>query len=435
MAESLLFIGLIVFLAHYFVALFQKTRVPDVLLLTVLGLILGPVTHEVTPEAFGKAGGVISTIALVLILFESGVSIDPAVLPRVWSATLRLSLIGLATTFGIVMAVGIYWLQLPPLTAAMAAAALGGTSAAVVIALVKSMKMRDPGGTILILESALGDVLTIIVLLGLMESARSGQLAPAKMIGNIFASLLCAGLIGVIGGVGWLTLMNAVRSAPNTAFTTLAFVFVLYGLTDILGFSGAIAALAFGATLTNHQLMGLQRIPFLRRRKFGELAHFDHAFLNELLFLLKVFFFIYLGLSIRFTEIWLALVALATVGAVYLVRLVAVRTISGGGGIDWEEASLMSTLAPKGLVSAVLISIPVAANIPGAERARDFTYFVVVISIVVTAVLIPLTTAKPFRSVYQWLYGGREVTSAEITLHEDQLTSPDLQSPSAGEPL
>jgi potassium/hydrogen antiporter len=407
MAESLLFIGLIVFLAHYFVALFQRTRVPDVLLLTILGLILGPVTHEVTPEAFGKAGGVISTIALVLILFESGVTLDPAVLPRIWSATLRLTLTTLVATFGIVMAVGIYWLQLPMITASMTAAALGGTSAAVVIALVKSIKMRDPGGTILILESALGDVLTIILLLGLMESARSGQLAPARLVGHIFASLLCAGLIGVIGGVIWLTLMNAVRSAPNTAFTTLAFVFVLYGITDIMGFSGAIAALAFGATLSNHHLMGLQRIPFLSGRKFGELAHFDHAFLNELLFLLKVFFFIYLGVSIRFTETWLALVALGTVLAVYLVRLATVRLVSGSSGIEWEEASLMSTLAPKGLVSAVLASIPVNAGIAGAERARDFTYFVVIISIVVTALLIPLTTARRVSGFYRRLYGGR----------------------------
>jgi NhaP-type Na+/H+ or K+/H+ antiporter len=145
MAESILFIGLIVFLAHYFVALFQRTRVPDVLLLTVLGLILGPLTHEVSPESFGKTGGVISTIALVVILFESGVSLDPKVLPRIWSATLRLTLTTLVATFGIILSVGVYWLQLPPMTAAMAAAALGGTSAAVVIVMVKSIKMRDPG--------------------------------------------------------------------------------------------------------------------------------------------------------------------------------------------------------------------------------------------------------------------------------------------------
>jgi NhaP-type Na+/H+ or K+/H+ antiporter len=250
-------------------------------------------------------------------------------------------------------------------------------------------------------------VLTIILLLALMESAKSGQLDPARLVGHIFASLLCAGLIGVVGGVGWLMLMNAVRSAPNTAFTTLAFTFVLYGLTDILGFSGAIAALAFGVTLTNHELMGLRRLPFLRGRKFGELAHFDHAFLNELLFLLKVFFFIYLGVSIRFTEVWLALVALATVLAVYVVRLVTVKMVSGGAAVEWGEASLMSALAPKGLVSAVLISIPVAAQIEGAERARDYTYFVVLLSIVVTAVLIPLTTRAPVSRFYQWLYGSQ----------------------------
>ena len=67
----------------------------------------------------------------------------------------------------------------------------------------------------------------------------------------------------------------------------------------------------------------------------------------------------------------------------------------------------MSALAPKGLVSAVLISIPVTEKIPGAERAQEFTYFAVVISILVTAVLIPLTTRKPFRSLYHWIFSGK----------------------------
>src|SRR5262245_36526636 len=84
MAETILFIGLIVFLAHFFVALFRKTKVPDVLWLTLLGLLLGPVTHEVRPESFGQAGSVISTIALVLILFESGMTLDPLVIPSIW---------------------------------------------------------------------------------------------------------------------------------------------------------------------------------------------------------------------------------------------------------------------------------------------------------------------------------------------------------------
>ncbi len=412
MAETILFIGLIVFLAHFFAALFRKTRVPDVLWLTLLGLILGPITHEVAPESFGKAGSVISTLALVLILFESGMTLDPLVIPSIWRPVLRLTLTTLVVTIGLTMAVGIYWLQLDPLLAAMLGSILGGTSAAVVIALVKSIQMKDPAGTVLILESALGDVLTIILLLGLLESAKTGGLNPLRMGGSIMASILCAGIIGVIGGAVWLSIMKAVRSFPNTAFTTLALAFVLYGLTDIMGFSGAVAVLIFGATLTNHDLMGLRRLPFLSGRDFGVLAHFDHEFLNELLFLLKVFFFIYLGVSIRFAEGWLALAALALIVMVYIARIFTVKLVTSSCNIDWSEAGLMSLLAPKGLVSAVLASMPVAAGIPGAERARDFAYFAVIISILITAVLIPLVERKPMNKFYQRLYGMKLRASA-----------------------
>ena len=412
MAETILFIGLIVFLAHFFVAVFRKTRVPDVLWLTLLGLILGPITHEVAPESFGKAGSVISTIALVLILFESGMTLDPLVIPSIWRPVLLLTLSTLAVTMGLTMAVGVYWLNLDPLLAAMLGSVLGGTSAAVVIALVKSIQMKDPAGTVLILESALGDVLTIILLLGLLESAKTGGLNPLRMAGSIIASLLCAAVIGVIGGAVWLSIMNAVRSFPNTAFTTLALAFVLYGVTDVMGFSGAVAVLMFGATLTNHDLMGIRRLPFLSGREFGVLAHFDHEFLNELLFLLKVFFFIYLGVSIRFAEGGLAIAALALIAMVYIARIFTVRLVTSSTHIDWPEAGLMSVLAPKGLVSAVLASIPVAAGIQGAERARDFAYFAVIISILITAVLIPLVERKPMNTFYQRFYRAKLRTSA-----------------------
>jgi NhaP-type Na+/H+ or K+/H+ antiporter len=98
----------------------------------------------------------------------------------------------------------------------MLGSVLGGTSAAVVIALVKSIRMEDPAGTVLILESALGDVLTIILLLGLLDAAKTGGLNPVRIGGHIIASVLCAGIVGVSGGALWLSIMNAVRSFPNT---------------------------------------------------------------------------------------------------------------------------------------------------------------------------------------------------------------------------
>jgi NhaP-type Na+/H+ or K+/H+ antiporter len=407
MAEIVLVIGLIVFLAHFFTALFRRTRVPDVLLLLLLGIILGPVAGLVKPADFGQVGGVISMFALIVILFESGIDLKPEVIARTWRPTLGLTLVTFALTIGVAYLIGFYLLGLTPMLAWILGATVGGTSAAVVIALVKSLKMAEPGGTVLILESALGDVLCIVLLLGLVEAAALGSLHPGKMIGSIFASLVCAGIIGLIGGFLWLAVLNSVRQFPNTTFTTLAFLFILFGVSDMLGFSGAIAALAFGATLTNHPRMSfLHQATPLRNRELGVISESDVDFFMEILFLLKTFFFIYMGVSIRFSDMRLIGIAAIFTAAIFLLRIPVVKFTFPNGSVEWKDAALMTFMVPKGLVSAVLASIPVDRGLPGADVLRDFTYMVVLLSVCVTAVLIPLAQTAPLAAFYRRIFGA-----------------------------
>lgn len=409
MAESVLVIGLLVFLAHFFTALFHRTRVPDVLLLLLLGIVLGPLTGWVKPQDFGHAGGVVSMFALVVILFESGIDLKPEVILRTWRPTLSLTFSTFAVTIGCAYLVGTYLLGLTPILAWILGATLAGTSAAVVIALVKSLKMPDPGGTVLILESALGDVLSIVILLGLVEAAALGSLHAGKMIGSIFASLVCAGIIGIIGGFVWLTVLNAVRQFPNTNFTTLAFLFILFGASEMLGFSGAIAALSFGATLTNHHRMEfLRNHQLFRHRELGVINDADVDFFMEVLFLLKTFFFIYMGVSIRFTDLRLIGIAAIFTFAVFILRVPLVRLVFPRGAIDWKDAKLMTFMVPKGLVSAVLASIPVERGLEGAAGLRDFAYMVVLISVCLTAILVPLSETTFLSRFYQRIFDVRD---------------------------
>jgi NhaP-type Na+/H+ or K+/H+ antiporter len=59
-----------------------------VLLLILIGLVAGPVTGLVRPELLGATGGVFGTIALVVILLESGTGLDLEVLTRSLGPTL-----------------------------------------------------------------------------------------------------------------------------------------------------------------------------------------------------------------------------------------------------------------------------------------------------------------------------------------------------------
>jgi cell volume regulation protein A len=389
LAGTILAVGLIVFLAYFFAALFERTKLPDVLSLLLLGVLLGPVTGLVTPEAFGKMGGVMSTIALVVILFESGTSLETAVLVRALRPTMGLTLITFVATLFIVAMVGQYLLHLSWIMSFTLGAICGGTSSATVIPLVKILKLQEPVSTILVIESALTDVLCIVVSFALMEGAAQGGLDAGHMAGAIVASIVCAGLIGVSGGLAWLLVVNAVRQFPHTAFSTCAYACVLYGMAEWLGFSGGIAALAFGMTLTNAPNTALIRLPIFHQREVGALSTDDKSFFLEIIFLLKTFFFVFVGVSIKFSDLWLILFAALVVATVYLTRTVIVRFTVVPLDAGWEASAITSLLAPKGLAAAVLASLPLRRGLEGGEAMENFTYMVVLLSTLATATLIP----------------------------------------------
>jgi Kef-type K+ transport system membrane component KefB len=54
---TILGIGVILFLSFFFAALFERSRIPDVLLLTLVGIVLGPLTHWVQPQDWARSVG------------------------------------------------------------------------------------------------------------------------------------------------------------------------------------------------------------------------------------------------------------------------------------------------------------------------------------------------------------------------------------------
>lgn len=68
MSTTILVIGLMVFFAHFLSLQFRKTNIPDVLVLMLAGIMLGPLLGIVTHEDFGKIGSLI-TIALLVMSY------------------------------------------------------------------------------------------------------------------------------------------------------------------------------------------------------------------------------------------------------------------------------------------------------------------------------------------------------------------------------
>lgn len=387
MSVTILVIGLLVFFAHFLSLQFRKTNIPDVLVLMLLGILIGPILGLVTPYDFGKVGSLLATIALVVILFESGTSLDLNVLGKSLATTGVLSFVCFALTVVIVALISFTVLDLDPFPSILLGVTLGGTSSAVVIPMVNALRLSENNSTVLVLESALTDVLCIVGVFALLQFYTQGGMGPGKLIGGVMSSLIFATVIGLLGGVGWLMVLGKVRDFPNTISSTLAYVFIVYGVTEMLGFSGAIAALALGVTLTNFEKLGLTRIRSLDKN-IVPLNEIDLTFYREAVFLLKTYFFIYLGISIHFGAIHIAIVALVMVLLIYAMRIGLARTIFRDPSYSLRDTAITSMLAPKGLAAAVLAAIPLQLGVAGGEVIRDVTYMVVLMSILMTAVMV-----------------------------------------------
>lgn len=407
MSATILALGIMVFLSHFLSLSFKRTNIPDVLVLMLVGLVLGPVLGLINASDFGKTGHVIATIALVVILFESGTSLSLETMGRSLATTCKLSLGCFFLTALIVTLFASILLGLPTSSALLLGIILGGTSSAVVIPMVNSLRMDNKTGTVLILESAMTDVISIVGVVAMLRILTEGDVEAGKLIGGVIASLTFATVIGVLGGVGWLMIIGKVRDFPNTISATLAYAFIVYGTAEILGFSGAIAAMALGVTLTNYEKMGLRRLRALNK-SLEPLTSEDLAFYREAVFLLKTYFFTYLGISIRFNSLYLVLVATGIVITVFLARMALSRFVFSGNEYGFRDSALASLLAPKGLAAAVLAAVPMQYGIAGAEQIRDSAYMVVVISILMCAVLVAAIHIPFLQAPFGSILGKRQ---------------------------
>jgi len=401
MSITILAIGMMVFFAHFLSLQFRKTNIPDVLVLMLLGILIGPVLGIVTPQDFGKVGSVVATIALVVILFESGTSLNLGVLGKSLATTGVLTLWCFFLTILIVALFGFYILDLSLLPAAMLGVTLGGTSSAVVIPMVEALRLSKKPATVLVLESALTDVLCIVGVFALLQIYTQGSVEPGRLVGSVLSALVFATIIGVLGGIGWLLVLGKIRDFPNTISSTLAYVFIVYGVTEQLGFSGAIAALALGITMTNFEAFGLNRIQSLSNKNIEPLNETDRVFYRESVFLLKTYFFVYLGISIHFGTAHLALTAIAMTVFVFAMRAGLTRFVYRDAGYTLRDSAITSMMAPKGLAAAVLAGLPLQYGVTGGEAIRDTTYMVVLVSIALCALLVaayPLPGVQKFYS-------------------------------------
>lgn len=420
---AILFVGLLIFSAHLFAAIFSRRRIPDVLFLIIIGLLIGPIFHWVQPSDLGSVGSIFTSLTLIIILFETGTQLDFSTLATSLRDTLILTVISFFITFLSIGLIGWLLLHYDPTVSFMLGAVLGGTSSALVIPMVKQINISSKSSTIIILESAFNDVLCIVIALALLESFKLGKLQFGGLFGNIFASFVLATIIGILGAIIWAFLLDRIRLVKNSIFTTPAFVFIIYGISESLGYSGAISSLAFGIGMANiNKICNIGVKRFIKKDP-ATLNDTEKTLFGELVFLMKTFFFVFIGISIRFDSPKTLLIGLGITILIFLLRILSVRLSfkKQDADITLSDRSFISVMTAKGLAAAVLATMIENSQIPGTEGISGIVYSVIFFSILITSILVPLIDRKKLLyRIYSTLLGHKDQRLTDIFDKEEE---------------
>lgn len=398
--------------------LFRKTNIPDVIFLIATGILIGTVLRWVGPGSFGVASELFTTFALVFLLFQGALNIDLRELFESLLNTSKLTVLSFFLTIAVVTCIGVA-MGMELLLALLLGVVLGGTSSAVVIPLVNNLRLKS-SGVVLMLESAISDVLCIVGAVTIINIFQTGSASAGEVLRQVLNSFLLAAFIGAAAGLLWIMLLDRYAHLKEAYMVGVATVMGVYAVVEspFVGASGAIAALVFGLAFGNSDTLlralhgRKHRSPAPHHPSLGPHEADSHivrdvlstsarGFYAEVSFFVKVFFFVYLGILIDFSDPWLfAWAALITL-AVFLARPLAVRMVFRKP--EERERIFYEIMVPKGLAAAVLAQLAVQSEVPGAKLLVGLVLAVVLLSILLTSVLVFLVEKGWFRGFWAFL--------------------------------
>lgn len=400
----IILIGLFIFWGNFLSRIFEKRNIPDVLGLMFIGILIGPVLHWVDPESFGKFGSLFSNLVLIFILFESGTDLKISEVKSSFKDSALITTVGFIVTCITITISCMFIFNLSFLTSLFIGSALGGTSSAVVVGLVKKVDVKPKTATTLIMESAETDVFTLAIPLSILGLMLSGDLSPQTVIVQFVAALVFAIVIGVVGAFAWSYILNKIPRLKSTKFSTPAFLFILYGMTEYLNLSGALTALSFGIAVGNLQYIEPKILEKIIPNQNIVLPRKERIFFGEIVFLLRTFFFVFIGISIQINRVdWLMWGALITV-FVYLTRIFVVKYVVSQD-TPLLDKSVMSFMAPKGLGAAVIATLPIQGGHPDGLIIQSICFSVILFSTIYCVLGFFLAKTGITMPFYRLIYG------------------------------
>ncbi|PJC50012.1 MAG: peptidase [Nitrosopumilales archaeon CG_4_9_14_0_2_um_filter_34_16] len=375
----LLAAGVVIFLGVAGEAFFKKTGIPDVAFLMILGVVIGPVFGLIQPEAVIRVVPYFAALALIIIMFDGGLNLDIKRVVKTVHFSITLAILGFILSVAIItlaahFALGWMWLD-----SILLGSIVGGSSSAIVFGLVRNVKISDDTKSILSFESAVTDILATIIAFILFEAVLSGHFDLQTLEETIGRAIVVGLVLGFGVGIPWMYVSSKLGNAQHAYMLTLGILFVLFFLANSFGESGALTALVFGLMIGNKSHLSKILRFKLPRVEMDDPTH------NQLTFLVRSFFFVFVGLMASFGKIEYIVFGILTTIAIYYGRAL-VSKITLTKKFSKLDKAVTKSMIPRGLAAAVLATYPITMGLPNSEAYSQIVFFIILSSVMITTV-------------------------------------------------
>jgi len=365
-------------------------RMPEILVLVLVGAALGPSVLDVVDVPFESLGAqLIFTLGVSLILFYGGLNLSLPVLRKVWVGLGLLVVPGVILTTAVVGAAAHFAFDLPWSAALLVGAVLSPTDPAILIPLFVRSRLRPKVAQTVIAESAFNDPVGAVLALTLAGIVLTGDSSVAEPVTEFVIDLGISTVLGVVGGVLLAAAISSHRAGvwrESSAIAVLAVVTISYFSLDSAGGSGYLGAFIAGLIVGNMETLGLaMHDPHeVEMRQFAfNLADF-----------VTLIVFVVLGANIPWDAVGDNLLpALAVLAVLLLVArpLAVLACVLPDRGGRWErnEIAFMCWTRETGVIPAALVGVLAGLGVPHIDVLASVVALAIILTLLVQALPAP----------------------------------------------
>ena len=352
---------------------------PAVFLLAALALPVA-LPHIRTVERIG-------VVAVILILFDGGMSIGWRRFRRAVVPIATLGIVGTFTTAVVVAICAHFLLELSWTLSGVLGAALAPTDPAVMFSILGDKEIHGNTGTILEGEAGVNDPVGIALLIGMVEFATTDGASAWSVVQEFLLEMTIGLAVGIVGAGLLVLFMRRVHLPGEGLYPvrSLAAAGVIYGLAAVAHGSGFLAVFIAG--------LALSEIDVPQKR---QIQRFQASLAN----LAEIVVFVALGLTVNVGQlfdngVWLDGLLLA-IALAFVARPVGLAPLLWPMRLRLGEKLFIAWGGLKGAVPILLAAFVILADVPEARRLYEIVFVVVLFSVVVQGSSVPFV-ARRFR--------------------------------------